>query len=980
MARDDDDDDDDVRSMVALVKPWSGKASDRAACVAALAQLQNVVLPRATMTAAAARNLLLMGEDDSANGPGRILLGIVGNGSVPEICRERAILLLKALLLKSMASDEGDNGCGGDGGDCGTANVRQVWSRRWIVQYYVDCCGTICRRIASSERHPACEREPSESIRLQLLLALSALLGLLPNFGDDGVGGSCDDDCATVLSRLIMEASSKLCTAMTEGRCPVLLDPYTAIHRETCHVIMQLAVKTPLVVAQHSSELLTKLVGWNSSTSTGTGTFAEDRNTGTCVVGLMSHRHAKSRSFALDAVTAILCCCGTGLGTEPGAPTIAPRVETLLESAQVLSRWEEGPVFDRSAQVRMSMQRSVGKVSRSFFWLDDDQTKGSKRAGTNGSPSATPGGRPSTSDIGRRLISLLLLGLSDDVECVRNLALEEMCSLRGEIEDDRGDGLLPQYANVVLLNLLQDATRASLVADKRVRILRAATKLLEDLIEASDMMLAFVGVDCNVSAAASVSAAAAAAISSSLCVCLDDDSRELSEAASTCARVLGADGISSALLIGTVLDTLRGGSKAGCFDDAHPFPGYSVSSSLSLLESLQRGHCSALSETDGGNDGHLHLLDIGATLHSEIVLNAIFTKDKSAASNLIGACDALVDVAEKAASFRGCSDFAPIVEHVLIAAMYILSATNETGTNAVYPSQPYGSAIDGLLGKAAALCGIGHCSGGLQQSRFHLMRRHFREVLSVLQPQDGVGESPHSSRHLGAVDALIRNSDGIVIAENYDVVGPILGVYASEEEWKFSIMVLLESVASDNSFAQAIAPPTVSDIVENLVLPNLVWRVGGLSAALRKVSLATLFSLLRGCSIEELPLTALALRIFPVLRSHLSDDDALTKELACFCIANIFDGIDPANLERKEISCLCVDMSRLLEDESNSVRIAACGALELFLSTTCSGQEHRGMSQLIIRQLQNHSSDPCHLIREAVSKALDSTHTYMYSA
>ena len=175
-------------------------------------------------------------------------------------------------------------------------------------------------------------------------------------------------------------------------------------------------------------------------------------------------------------------------------------------------------------------------------------------------------------------------------------------------------------------------------------------------------------------------------------------------------------------------------------------------------------------------------------------------------------------------------------------------------------------------------------------------------------------------------------------------------------------MTLLESIASDKTFAQTIDSSNVLTIVENVVLPNLVWSVGGLSAALRKISLATLFSLLRECSINEAELTTIALRIVPVLRTHFSDDDASTKELTCYCIATFVNDIDDltVTLGKKEVSCLCVDVSKLLEDESNNVRVAACGALESVLSNMrCSRQDGDITSQVIIRQLQYHFHDPC---------------------
>ena len=163
-----------------LLRPLAAHPSDRAACLAALRQLQDDVLPRAAAAAAsstpllAAHRLLVMGgpdDDDNGdgdggtdannNGLGRILLEVVGDSSVAEICRERAILLLKSLLLQSVAaSDEQDS----DGNCCADDYSAIIRSRRYMTRYYVDYCATVCRRIvAPSSSKPVGERANNDS-------------------------------------------------------------------------------------------------------------------------------------------------------------------------------------------------------------------------------------------------------------------------------------------------------------------------------------------------------------------------------------------------------------------------------------------------------------------------------------------------------------------------------------------------------------------------------------------------------------------------------------------------------------------------------------------------------------------------------------------------------------------------------------------------------------------------------------------------
>ena len=75
------------------------------------------------------------------------------------------------------------------------------------------------------------------------------------------------------------------------------------------------------------------------------------------------------------------------------------------------------------------------------------------------------------------------------------------------------------------------------------------------------------------------------------------------------------------------------------------------------------------------------------------------------------------------------------------------------------------------------------------------------------------------------------------------------------------------------------------------------------------------------------------------------------------CISDIFGRIvDLPALGRKEVHALCAEVSRLLEDESNAVRIAACAALESFLSIP--SRHECCEARLIIQQLQIHSHYP----------------------
>jgi len=925
--------------------------SDRATCVAELNLLQKEILPQLTDndshhadigSATITRKLLQSGCGSA--GLGRCLLSIAGSHAATEICREGAAIVLKGLLQRASSRRRDDN----DG-----TNEDPDWSG-WLMQFYIDCCSTVCRRIA-----PACPQpwpptsipvtssyeekriETSEQIRLQLIFVVSNLLSLL-------LERSKEEGEANEATTSMCQASSQLCFTMIDGGTCVLLDPYPDLHRESCRFLLSLADLVPSVLVQHASVLLAKILGCvDGGRSSPSG------------ASLLDHRHAKTRCLALEVSSAIICCC---------AADAVPDITVLVGG--VLMQWEGTPVFDRSAQVRVSLQKAVGNISRklgaSYFCEDSTTTCNGSRS--SDSLVASTQTKIQASAIGSRLLSLLLKGIGDEVESVKRIASDEMSLLAVSAfgEGAAVGTLLAPLSHSILLMSFRDAARPWSVV-RRAAALTSATVLLQFLAESDDASLVLSTGD---------SVFIVAALSS----CFQEDSVSITVGAASCAFSFGKCGFPAIPLLSVILDSLEsqyGGSAicASANEKKNVISGIHLASALSLLESLLRGSASTnLDATEDANEclGYLRTANIPSTLCCEAVLAAVLV-DKATASSLYAACDAFVEAVRVLGVYSNCqlTSRSKIVVNLLSCSIYLLAACK-----CVYDSHESSKDISELLEKIRSISGDNDSESVSSQS--DLMRVYFREVLASLVPVDSL----LGSHQLQAFDALIRICGGNIVGKNFNTVGPIFEVHlgcsdALEEgsaplqqdssvySTKMSLMALLESVVSDTSFSPD--QSCICYLIDSIIAPNLIWRVGGKATALRRVSLAALFSMLRVGNVTETTMISLAPRLLPVLNSMLSDDDESTRELVCRSLAIIVK-VAACCLGKDSTQEICLSVTKCLEDDADCVRVAACTALATFLVAGPEIHVRGEVLKHVVEELQMHSKDPT--VGDAVNAVL----------
>jgi hypothetical protein len=277
---------------------------------------------------------------------------------------------------------------------------------------------------------------------------------------------------------------------------------------------------------------------------------------------------------------------------------------------------------------------------------------------------------------------------------------------------------------------------------------------------------------------------------------------------------------------------------------------------------------------------------------------------------------------------------------------------------------------------------------------------HFRKLVPKITVAAGSTVFPwkETDPSFLAMAALLKTIEGSTVSSNFDIAAPFFIHHmsgteivkdgeADEYSLRITLMSLLQSILSDETFhslkhvsgTKITSARFRTDIILSLVLPNLVWRPGGLASALRKLSVATVFCLLRHLKGDDKPNSDTLAQLIPVLHSCLEDTESTTRELACVCLSSVLEQVssdifqailetDARSIDTLQRSFLC-----LLDDSHNPCRVAACRAL-LALSAlenqllSCD----KGLSSLekVVSSLIVHVDDDEQEVRLAACEAL----------
>ncbi|KAL3801640.1 hypothetical protein HJC23_013145 [Cyclotella cryptica] len=681
--------------------------------------------------------------------------------------------------------------------------------------------------------------------------------------------------------------------------------------------------------------------------------------------------------------------------------------EQLLNET-VLRGWEELIKLDPSVAVRNAVIRSLGQVACMLKWTFLTSNKIDLSSQNEDSDLAFKSPMGLESVVETKVLSLLLFGLSDRNTQVRATALQTMKSFCQEEGSSCHWQLIANYYEPLLELALDQCSSQPSPIQSKVRSLEAL-QVLFSLTIPFTMDTGAEGTSLNRGSKLKMSRINIRYIIQVLSNAILSEENDVLDASLKCCRILGSSDelaikILSHLSEVKEMDVLhRNEGESETSPDAAavafvPTP-RRVISTLLLLDGLMKGYLSNLEMAQVLHDFD-SLIPASApawfcspyasrvicrTLSCDLVVNSAVAHS-SLAWALLDACSSLVQCLKppeaKPIEFELTEDS---VVDIMTSITYLAGCPDSFGlsSNSV-------KVLDEL--SRSRYCDDSNESN--PSSRFSLLDDYFRRVYMKINATAPFPWKRSDPAFL-AINAFLRMSRGSTIRSNFDLIAPLFLYHLPEKKEKsetshsdghnsrafaekedlvveeyslrMSFMSLLQAILSDGSFLKSASKqqgqPTQTslssqfsaqfsfDLLLSLVLPNLVWKSGGLAAALRKLSGATLFALLSQIDdpqeLEDDPMSSVFwpsmeydtyTYLLPILHSILDDTESTTRELSCACLSLIFRHMtreifhDLWNTDTRVIDTLHPRLLALLDDSHNHVRVAACTTLERFLA------------------------------------------------
>ena len=158
-------------------------------------------------------------------------------------------------------------------------------------------------------------------------------------------------------------------------------------------------------------------------------------------------------------------------------------------------------------------------------------------------------------------------------------------------------------------------------------------------------------------------------------------------------------------------------------------------------------------------------------------------------------------------------------------------------------------------------------------------------------------------------------------------------------------------------------------ILKEVVVSNLVWRVGRVESTARKVALAVAHGLLRAGAAPPEALYKASPELVPLLASALDDNDTSMRHMACLCLLVIFERLRGA-FGPQAVTELYPILIKRLDDSSDDVRIEGCRVLAAFMAAVQPSAFSGTPLDYTLDVLFVHLDDPEPTVQQAVLQAI----------
>ena len=185
---------------------------------------------------------------------------------------------------------------------------------------------------------------------------------------------------------------------------------------------------------------------------------------------------------------------------------------------------------------------------------------------------------------------------------------------------------------------------------------------------------------------------------------------------------------------------------------------------------------------------------------------------------------------------------------------------------------------------------------------------------------------------------------------------------------RLSLLVLLEGfirAGAEDWQCGRFIEEAAEGIVKEIIVPNLIWKIGRVEATVRKVALATAYGLLKAGAIKAETLARSASDLVPLVVSNLDDMESTPRQIACLCLTVLFERLRGA-FGDNAVREMYPKLVARLDDSNDAVRVSVCKTLEMFLQCAHKSYFLGTTIDYILDQLFIHLDDPDPAIQEAV--------------
>lgn len=961
-------------------------------------------------------------EETSMLSLGLLLLNVMKDEESSEICRERSALCLKDCLntiFLSLSSNDDSN-----------VSLR----KDFLQTFYIEYSSSVYSRFGftsdghlSSKIHNKNGRkemktfENSEEIRLIMIQISSLLVQIL--------GKTCMNDRKSDDDKSLddfVPVTGMLCQVV--AKC-TFIDPYPELKRESCSLVKYLGNVFPHVVLMNEDILINAILGVRQDSHNTSLVGESSQSISDC---LIKHRHGKIRSLGLETVVDILNChnhvtrCHSkssfllksegehsdnfnkeitaGLDTTSmGTSSIEERLLT-----HILPRIESSLLLDHSSSVRISLTNAIGKIYEIILGSSFDSI--------------------TSNNLLTRLVIILLFAITDEVDVVKKAGVTNLndsaklwllCAkpenTHSDIEflneNDDGDRAIKNCSifsftdhqevmtfnncvshfmcmlvesGVIHILLVHISSNVSVESKKRYLdalgivfqiLTRIKNRVAETNLWDEDMVMSVVS-------------------SLSKIFSENEDDDNVFSAALSCAREFGSMHQSRSKLFSFVLAAINDdgdkkefecdvGMNVESTDRLCKFFVSSPSQYTSVIniisQSIQgwRMTLSSEEESDTYLTLQIELSKISNSLCSQKILDIIHLSSNAACS-LLSACNEISLFIVKAHLYDKsrsacCNKLHDVVRDIVWCCVNLLGC-------------PESFRITELVLKLLQFLS----SSFYEKDSFQeIIGFHFHYMVRILVNDFKKKAWKKGDTSLLVFDALIRYSSVESIGQNFDYIIPIfegslgndlsspekLGKHSKEQEvllfsTKIFFMALVESILSRTTGYVHYVEPFVERLLQVVVIPNLIWQVGGMAAALRKLSAAVLFTILKGNCASDRTLFKLCPQLLPVLKCNITDDDSSMRELAVSSMGIILGRLPKGGLGEEAMHQIYPDLMKCLDDSSESVRYLVCDTMKSFLKCAPVSYYKGTAISYIVENLFVHLDDPDNSFKEKVYEVL----------